>query len=100
MGRLDRASEGQEALCSALVAAKSGIICIAVVRASGGIIVFSERWWSGKSRRWLQDTSKRKLAEYYFLWRPPLPISPGSPEIDPMIRANPGFARNRQARAG
>jgi len=39
-------------------------------------------------RRWLQDTSKRKLADFLIFLRPPLPVSPGSPETDPMIDQN------------
>ena len=39
-------------------------------------------------RRWLQDTSKRKLADVSIFFRPPLPVSPGSPEVDPMIDQN------------
>jgi len=45
-------------------------------------------------RRWLQDTSKRILADlFYFFRAPPLPVSPGSPEDDPTIDKNkrPGF---------
>ena len=45
-GGTSRASKDQEArgpLCSKLVAAVSGIICIAVVSASSGVIVLSEQ---------------------------------------------------------
>ena len=38
------------------------------------------------SRRWLQDTSKRKLADVFDLFcTSPLPVSPGLPEVDPTI---------------
>jgi len=30
-----------------------------------------------KARRWLQDTAKRKLADFSFFSRPPVPVSPG-----------------------
>jgi len=40
-------------------------------------------------RRWLQDTSKRKLADFLIVFvPPPLPVSPGSPEVDPTIDQN------------
>ena len=40
-------------------------------------------------RRWLQDTSKRKLADFLiFFAPPPLHVSPGSPEFDPMMDQN------------
>jgi len=40
-------------------------------------------------RRWLQDTSKRKLADILILFAPPpLPVSPGSPEVDPTMDQN------------
>jgi len=40
------------------------------------------------ARRWLQDTSKRKLADFCFVPAPPLPVSPGLPEADPTIVKN------------
>jgi len=40
-------------------------------------------------RSWLQDTSKRRLADFFYFFRAPhLPVSPGSPEADPMIDQN------------
>jgi len=40
-------------------------------------------------RRWLQDTSKQKLADFFIVFVPPaLPVSPGSPEVDPTIDQN------------
>jgi len=39
-------------------------------------------------RRWLQDTSKRKLVDFFLFFShppPPLPVPPGSPEVDPTI---------------
>ena len=40
-------------------------------------------------RRWLQDTSKRKLADFcLFCAPPPVPVSPGLPEVDPTIAKN------------
>jgi len=37
-------------------------------------------------RRWLQDTSKRKFADFLIVFvPPPLPVSPGSPEVHPTI---------------
>jgi len=40
-------------------------------------------------RRWLQDTSKRKLANFFiFFAPPPLSVSPGLPEADPTIDKN------------
>jgi len=43
----------------------------------------------GTARRWLQDTSKRKLADFLIVFvPPPLPVSPGSPEVDPTIDQN------------
>jgi len=39
-------------------------------------------------RRWLQDTSKRKLADVLIFYAPPLPVSPGLPEVDPTIDQN------------
>jgi len=40
-------------------------------------------------RRWLQDTSKIKLADLLiFFAPPPLPVSPGFPEVDPTIDKN------------
>jgi len=36
-------------------------------------------------RRWLQDTLKRKLADFQFCMQPPLRVSPGLPEADPTI---------------
>ena len=42
-----------------------------------------------KRRRWLQDTSKRKLADFWIVFvPPPLPVPPGSPEVDPAIDQN------------
>jgi len=42
-----------------------------------------------KSRSWLQDTSTRTLADILMYFAPPpLPVSPGSPEADPMIDQN------------
>jgi len=35
-----------------------------------------------RSRSWLQDTLKRKLADFSICFvRPPVPVSPGSPEL-------------------
>jgi len=40
-------------------------------------------------RRWLQDTSKRKLADFsIFFAPPPLPVSPGLLEADTTIDKN------------
>jgi len=46
-------------------------------------------------RRWLQDTSKRKLAGILIFVAPPRPVSPGSPEVDPTIDQNerPGLKK-------
>jgi len=47
-------------------------------------------------RRWLQDISKRKLADVsIFFGTPPLPVSPGLPEVDPPIYKNkrPGYKK-------
>ena len=53
-------------------------------------------WTVKRSHRWLQDTSKRKLADFFNLFRaPPLPVSPGLPEADPTIGnyKRPGFKK-------
>ena len=42
----------------------------------------------GGARRWLQDTSKEKSPMILFFSHPPLLVSPGSPEVDPMIDQN------------
>jgi len=47
--------------------------------------VLSVADWDGACRRWLQDTSKRTRRFFLFFRAPPLPVSPGSPEADPMI---------------
>jgi len=40
-------------------------------------------------RRWLQDTSQENSPIFLFFFAPPpLPVSPGSPEVDPMIDQN------------
>jgi len=48
-------------------------------------------------RRWLQDTSKKKLTYFFIFLRPPppFPFPPGLPEDDPTIDKNkrPGFKK-------
>jgi len=46
----------------------------------------------GNTRRWLQDTSKRKLAYFSIFF---VPVSPGLPKDDPTIDKNkrPGLEK-------
>jgi len=56
----------------------------------------SESSQGEQGRRWLQDTSKRKLVYFsIFFTPPPVPVSPGLPEDDPTIDKNkrPGFKK-------
>ena len=55
----------------------------------GAVPSLSPRGRGYDSRRWLQDTSKRKLADVFIIFTPPpLPVSSGSPEADPMTDQN------------
>ena len=44
---------------------------------------------SNPASLWLRDTSKRKLADFFWcFFAPPLPVSPGLPEVDPTMDQN------------